>query len=433
METVEPKKSATPINVLKKVEPQMDWILKKMAGMNPKDPLTPARKKELTECAMNYGGAFIALIITSITIYIASTDDKALTEGFFKYMVFIILPILVGAYLVLPIFKTRLNASTISVNVFIMMVLILSLYQFYRNKSPASVLFVKYAIYGVAFLSIIIGLAVLQKIWLRFNYNSRGWFAVTMQIIFFIPCLLLEFIEYIKYEIGIAPNTVYVLLAIEAIIIGLYVFIPKIIKPNNTNTSVLLNDPVFLNTGKIIGNQSVLLVDPITTSPFIDDANFRVNYSISFWAYLNPNGNNPGSVLRLGNASESGGKPQMLYANGKYIFYFTNDTSNPYELNLPSQKWNFFVITYNNNKVDLFVNGNLEKTLIVSPPYYSPGDNIEVGSDPSDNGVLGIDYTTKTSNVSGAICNVKYHKTPMSQYQIISEYNLLMSKNPPIN
>ena len=429
--------------ISKNAEPTMEWILKKMAGMSSKEVLTAAKQKELTSCAWNYFWAFIALFVVAVTGYIASTDDKALTDSFFTYMICMVLPILVAVYLALPIFKSKVSGGVLSVNIFIFVIMVLAITLFYNNKDPASMEIVKYAIYVGAFLSVIIGLALAYKLFGRFAYNSRGWYGVILQIILFLPCLLLDFIEYMKQELRVAPSTVYVLIAIECILVLVLFVLPKLVKPRySKSTTTILKDPVFLNERQQIADYKVLALDDVVANPFLEKVRFRTNYSISFWAYLNPKGTVSMPILRLGDHSDPGGKPVVSYANGKYTFQFTNQKRNEkpipsYEVILPSQKWNFFVITYNDHTVDLFVNGNLEKTYDIELPTYGPGDMIEVGYTPSRaaSDMLGIDYSasTNTDSLSGAICNVNYYKTPMTQRQIITEYNLLMFKNPPTN
>jgi hypothetical protein len=397
-------------------------------------PLQSISKPNMSDCAMKYLGAFGLLIISAIAIYTASTDDKALTDGFFKYMIMIILPIVLGSFLVLPIFAQRASVTTLVLNAIIGMVFLFGLYTFYQTKDPGSVLFAKYGLYAVGFVFIVVTLAIIYKIGIRYIYNSRGWFSVLLQIVFFIPCLLLEFVEYIKYELGIAPNTVLVLLAIEILIIVFYLIIPKLVTRYSTaNTDVILSNPVFLNQKTQIADSKILSLGNSEENPYIEK-DYRKNYSISFWAYLNTNSNVPITIFRIGNTNdEQHGKPLISYSNGKCQFYFTNvGNPSPIELSIPIQKWNYFVITYNENTVDLFINGNLEKTVHIEIPSYYEGDVIEVGHDSRQNGMVGYDYTKNTGNVSGAICNVRYHKMPITQYQIISEYNLLMFSNPPI-
>ena len=412
----------------------MNAIIKKLAGMKPADELTPAKLQALTTCAIQYGAAFVCLIVISITVYIASTDDKALAENFTTYMFFMILPVMIGVYLIMPAFKTKVSATVLIINAFAFLVILISLYMFYQNKDPASMLIVKYAIYIIAFFAIIVGLALLFKFSDRYVYNSRGWYGVIWQIVMFLPCLLLDFIEYIKSELKIMPNTVYVLLAFEVLLFLLYLGIPRLIEATKiTASTTLLRGPAYLNRPLQIADYKIFAVNKVDGSPFLETVRYRTNYSLTFWVYLNPTGTTKLPVLKLGNKNELGGKPLVEYANGKYIFTLhANSSPSSHEVVLPSQKWNFFAITYNDFSVDLFVNGNLEKTYELTTatlPTYDPGDVIEIG--------YNLEHTFAESKysgtLSGAICNVKYHKSAITQREIATEYNLLLFNNPPVN
>ena len=89
-------------------------------------------------------------------------------------------------------------------------------------------------------------------------------------------------------------------------------------------------------------------------------------------------------------------------------------------LDIEKQKWNNLVFNYNSTSVDIFINGHLEKTVDISKemPIYSSIDNIIIG---------------ENKGLYGALCNVVYHKTPLSELMIINSYNLFMNKNPPTN
>ena len=419
--------SATPPSASSIISTGPEWFLKYLAGLNPKEQLTPEKTAELMTCAMKYGGAFLLLILSSITIYVASTDDKALTEGFFKYMVTLIVPIIVASYIILPIFSQKMNRTTMILNGVFLIVFILAIYGFYQTKSPESVWFLKYAIYGFTVLFVIVALAIIYKIIIRFIYNSRSWGYVFIQLIFYIPCLLLEFIEYLKSELKITPNTTYILFAIELAIILLYFLIVRLSKyVPKTTTIALVNDPVFLNRATELAGSSTLSIEPTEDTAIATKMNHRANYSVSFWAFINQSTESI-TLFLLGEPFSNGqltGKPRVMYENGQHVFYLTTQPdSNPqFKMSLPTQKWNHFVISYDENKVSVFINGNLEKTYKFSAknqPTYTNRDVISVGTDIPNKNV-------------GAICNVQYYTVPIGQYEVISEYNLLMSKNPPI-
>ncbi len=115
-------------------------------------------------------------------------------------------------------------------------------------------------------------------------------------------------------------------------------------------------------------------------------------------------------------------KPQIKYissSNGNDNFRIMYSNSKSHDISIRSQKWNNFVITYDGTQVDLFVNGNLERSEQLDTPIrYSPLDQMVIG----DN-----------NGIDGAICNVCFYPKPMTGSEVAQSYNLLSSKNPPIN
>ena len=97
------------------------------------------------------------------------------------------------------------------------------------------------------------------------------------------------------------------------------------------------------------------------------------------------------------------------------------DSKTFYEIEIPHQKWNQIVMNYNRNIVDIFINGNLERSFKMNEsimPEYSVLDSITVGDD------VGVD---------GAVCNVVYYHHPLNAQDVANSYNLFMNFNPPIN
>jgi len=111
--------------------------------------------------------------------------------------------------------------------------------------------------------------------------------------------------------------------------------------------------------------------------------------------------------------------PSFNYPLGKKEFDLDSKTF--YEIEIPHQKWNQIVMNYNRNIVDIFINGNLERSFKMNEgimPEYSGLDSITVGDD------IGVD---------GAVCNVVYHHHPLNAQDVANSYNLFMNFNPPIN
>lgn len=96
------------------------------------------------------------------------------------------------------------------------------------------------------------------------------------------------------------------------------------------------------------------------------------------------------------------------------------NTKEQYIMKMPSQKWNHIVFNYYENNVDLFINGNLERSMNLNrnPILQLPTDIISVGDD--------------TNGINASICNIIYYNIPMTQTKISQLYNTYFMKNPPI-
>jgi hypothetical protein len=238
---------------------------------------------------------------------------------------------------------------------------------------------------------------------------------------------------------------VIVLFILELLIILAYIYFPRAMKPSPLNSVVLLDKPIFLTRLTAIGedkSNKFMLIDVASEDNPSKDSNLiRQNYSISMWIYVNqhPSSNAAYSketnIFRYGYPNSKIGHPRVSYFNDtkdanksdKFIIYANNasETSNGILVDIPTQSWNQLVITYNQNSFDVFVNGNLEKSVELdtnSRPKYERGDIVEVGEG---------DNTVTNGGLHGAICNVVYHKIPLTPFQIAGDYNLNRYRNPP--
>jgi hypothetical protein len=227
-------------------------------------------------------------------------------------------------------------------------------------------------------------------------------------------------------------NIVFVLFIIEIILILLYFYLPKLLnKLSSKDGIVILKESAFLDKQQILSSSFDLKIPDLDPNSS-QKRTFRRNYSISLWVYLNKQSSEYKAYSKETNIFDYGnGKPRVTYYNDsydskytdKYIFYFneSNSDKSGYEISLPDQKWHNFVFNYRDSMVDLFINGNLEKS-------YSFTENNNQNFFVSDQITIG-----NADGLYGAICNIKYYTEPLTQFQIVNMYNLLMNKNPPVN
>jgi hypothetical protein len=403
-------------------------------------------KPENQQDLKKLGIGFATIVISCAVFYIAYNDPKALTEQFYIYCFFGIIPIIIGTLIASKIFSGPIDINRFYFYIGVLVIFGLSAYMFYQTLNPKSVVNVYYLMMVLTILTFIFGLAILYRIFVRLIINTHGWFGFFLKVLFLIPCFLIETLETVFVELKSAPKMVIALFILELLIILAYIYIPKATKASPMNSVILLNKPLFLNKLSAIGNHSnqFMLMDVKSVdNPAKDEKLIRRNYSISMWFYVNqhPSSNaayaKEKNIFRYGYPNSKIGHPRIAYFNDttdanksdKFIVY-VNDAYPENErilLQIPTQSWNQLTITYNENTVDIFVNGNLEKSLQLTTeglPTYDLGDIVEIGEG---------DGTVTNGGLHGAICNVVYHKTPLTPFQIAGDYNLNRYKNPPVN
>jgi hypothetical protein len=378
-----------------------------------------------------YIGMFIFIVFLLFVVYFAESDPGALTKNAYKYAFSIFIPLflLVGYYL-------QQNTATGIIGLLVMCIIALIGSYIYITTSKVSMtvanIFTKYLLIPLIFM---VGLAIVYKAVMEYTAKLTGWNKFIAELIFYIPCMLIDLFEYFKQQYKITPNVVFILFVFEILLVLLYISIPKLIKTKfKSGGTTLLDNPVFLNKEKVIGTSKVAIISNKEFVRFSDDSTkYRTNYAISLWANINTQSTSNAAyakettIFEYGSTDPTGNvfiKPRIAYkmddSGDKFYIYFSKlDDSSKMEIYLPTQKWNHFVFNYYNSKVDLFINGKLERTFDMTGkmPQYSVNDVFKVGSE---------------NGLDGAICSVDYFSAPLKNTDIANIYNLFMMKNTPI-
>ena len=252
-----------------------------------------------------------------------------------------------------------------------------------------------------------------------------------LQILFYIPCLITDFIQYLGNEYQTTPNVVFILFIIEIILVIMYLYVPHWIESISKIDRIgILDNSVFLDQQLVISNSDLFRVrrpGGNTIDQALEKTLMNMTYSITFWVYISsPDKQSETEIFNYAS------HPRMTYYNNtdntkleqnKFIVYFSNtgdDESSKYSFSAPQQKWNFICINYGANSIcDLFLNGELIKSMDIgsSIPTYNISDNISVGSD---------------GGIYGSISNISYYRHPLSLSEIRTMYNLLVLKETPV-
>lgn len=232
--------------------------------------------------------------------------------------------------------------------------------------------------------------------------NSLGNFI--LDLIFFIPCLLLDFIKFVEKQLNITLNSTWILLGIELLFILLYFLIPYFIKSLAVNGGIeLLKGPIYTNKLTNLGSYQNLKVVGI------NKLNYNYNYSISLSLWINPQPINTNiNYNKFTSLFNYANKPNILYNAKTNTIKITCETKKNHIVNIfksnnfPYQSWINFVIVLRTGIMDVFLNKELVASVPNIVPYMN-NSNITAG---------------ENDGINGGIKDVIYFNRPLEKYEI---------------
>lgn len=261
--------------------------------------------------------------------------------------------------------------------------IIFGLVYFFKN-APTVSNSILYILNVLILLGIITIIYTLIKSFLKTPKNP--YLRLMVDITTYIPCLILNFINYLLLQYQITTKPVWVLFLIEILLIALYFILPKLFdKVIKHNGLVLQQDPTSLREEKIIGSFEIL------NKKGLNDK-FNYNYAISSWVYLealppstNSSYSNNATILSYG------GKPNVYYNGSTNELLISAKIGNEDKIiftskNIPYQKWFNLLINYQGGTMDIFIDNKLLLSVKNIVPYMSY-DNILIGK---KNGIYGF-------------------------------------------
>ena len=245
--------------------------------------------------------------------------------------------------------------------------------------------------------------------------SPPSWSKLLGKVITYIPCLLLDLVDYLKYQYQITTKPIMIVFLVELLLVGLYLIYPWIVKQFlSHNSNQLINEPTVLNNETNLGSFSDV--------NYVDDK-FQYKYAVSGWIYIDsfpPETNSSydeyTSLLNIGD------KPNFLFnvtKNKLKIMLKTQDKNESilYETNeFRMQKWNHVIVNYDGATMDIFINNELVSSTPGTIPYNS-NTMMTCGT---------------TNGIYGGICNVNYFKEAISRAKITWLYTSVKNLNPPV-
>lgn len=260
------------------------------------------------------------------------------------------------------------------------------------------------------------------------NNNKNAFFALIMNILFYIPCIFGDLMEKIGSEYNATTKNSIIALVIAILIILSYFVFPQLSsKVQLRGGKQLVNKPVYTDKLYSLGNYIQLN----------GSDNIDYQYAISFWTFIDAA---PPSTSAAYNKYTSllnfGYKPNVMYNAEKNTlvvitqekFINRTESNELFDLddknkriiykntNFLLQKWNNIIINYSGGTMDVFLNGELVSSAPNIIPY-STLDNLTIGED---------------NGIKGGICNVIYYNHALDSMSIKGLYNQSKGLDPPV-
>ena len=276
-----------------------------------------------------------------------------------------------------------------------------------------------FTIIGLITFGVLNSFDLIMKFINKISPGEYSFLNLLFKVILYIPCLIIDGINWVKNEYNISTNSNWILLGIEIVVILLYLFWNKLVGAIAVQDGKLLTkNPPVLNLNKKTN---------LGTYEFLNETDnkkgYTYNYAISGWFNIkNMPPNTSKAYIKWTNVLNYGNKPAIQYKaneNKLRVMMQTSSSSEENDLNkitiiedIPLQKWNHIVINNNNGTLDTFLNNKLVSSVDGEIPYID-NESVIIGE---DNGIY------------GSVINVLYYDKPLSIQKIDTLYNSF--KNP---
>jgi len=366
-----------------------------------------------------------AAIYLIILMYFIRKDPDQLFESQYFYTVVIVFPVLMCMIYYMKKSNMSIALSNLTLGQYAqyggLLIAFVGILYLYNNVTvPDNIIRLMTGSFAViTFAAVIVGLSILYKIFFNYIYKLEGMNGFIVNLIFYIPCMLLNALEYLNKDFKQAPFAVYALLMVEVVLLLTYLYLPKIM--SFISNSLVVKDGKPIIEDPTIISRKENLTSYIKLNDAKPDDLVNNKFAISMWVYVVPIPpttypyNSDATIFEYGSYH-----PRLIYngATNKFKSFVNQSTS--YEFDMPLQTWNHVVYNYTKSSVDLFVNGELVSTVNQRNTGLENLNRDDIVCIGQENGL------------TGGLCNVVYFKKPLFQYEIKNLYELFKGRDPPI-
>jgi len=421
------------------------------------EPATISKESPMSKISKYsmFSGFALVMFIIALTVSILQYDDFISTPN--VSIVVISLSLLVGilwtstlSYSILPEFKDNLTTLTSKLEFIqkifmVVMGLVISglaiTWLVMQNQAFLSqdgvVSFALNAMLIVCVLSFIYNI-FRTRLSPANNSKKTAIFRLIGNLVMYIPCMFSD----LATSFGSAATgakmssdaDAFLMLGATVIFGAAVLLVPSLNRKFEIQGGLLLLDrPVALNEETALMSYNDM--NEFSENDQSTSRQYNYRYGVSFWVYIGavaPNTNI--AYTQYTNVLNLGDKPQVLY-NGvkntmivtmpknlvksvdvaKYPTHGSDQLIIYAQKNVVLQKWNNFVINYDAGTLDIFINGDLVRSVPNIVPFMT-----------TDAGIVGA-----PDGVNGGVCNINYFKNPLTATQMYYLYNMVKSKTPP--
>jgi len=294
-----------------------------------------------------YGIVAVSMCIFFYVLYLASNDPTAIFQTSYIYIFLLLIPI--GAIF----FLINDTMETMTILYVVGALFAIALIYIGYNSKILNVMFAGYLYYVFVLIITILALAIIYNVAINNLQKQPGLTGFIVNLIFYIPCLVSDAIQYLIDDYKSTSQIVFILFIMEIAVLLIYFYIlPYFENLLKTDGIVIQGDPVFLNKTTVIPEtviQPLSLVKIIINTDenpdistgswmynsiglkndvydkYNDEGNVRKNFTISLWCYLNPPTTSRIAPNMTGKTpAQDKGKNSIYGAN---IFYYGTPSS----------------------------------------------------------------------------------------------------------
>lgn len=230
--------------------------------------------------------------------------------------------------------------------------------------------------------------------------------ALIRDAVIFLPCILINVVEWFRHQFSITPKAIWILLVIEVLLVISRFLIPWLVsKAASAGGVLLLDGPIYMDKETTVSNFKQIYGEIKTDGDDVTHPDKLYSYAISSKIYINPQPpNTRPSASKFTPLVNFEGKPLLSYETSTNTLQASMNGKNVFKeaVSLPLQKWNTIILNLKDSMLDVWINGKLVGT----GPATEGKRNYETITVGSDNGV------------EGAIKDVQFFHTALGLSQI---------------